>query len=232
MSAKETHETTLRLTQFSAILNAIAIASAMVIHRFSISELISVITKNGEKLSKLLEIVFHALLEGKDIALVERVKRLFPGNEYLELISGEEEIIIDACAGGYVISNDTLFVRVDHDLKNANEPSKPTPPTTVGVYRIQKSGGTLKQIFGSVTKRMELMELSLEQLQKFVLRHKRWLSKDGSTLVVHKNSKGEFFVSCVYLYGDGTPGVNIDQIDDVVCDAESCRHVIIPRLAL
>jgi len=222
-----------KFTQFITVLGFLSTALASIIDEFKISGLINCLKGKGKELSQYLRLVIQALIEGREIKIVERIRKLFPGNEYLKLIS-DEEIIIDECAGGYIITEDNItFSYIDPDFENyenANEPSEPTPPISVGVYELQKPG-TLQEIFDSVTKHTEIMELSLEQLQKFILRHKKWLPKNSATLIVYKNSKGKFFVAGVSIDDDGTLYVYVDRLAFVILwRAQRRPRVVLPKL--
>lgn len=56
-------------TQFVQVLNAVTTAVATAVEDFSITELISILAKNGEKLTQYLRLVFTALMTGQGLAL-------------------------------------------------------------------------------------------------------------------------------------------------------------------
>jgi hypothetical protein len=219
-------------TQIGEAINIFITALTTVIDEFKISDVINALKNKGDKLSHYLRLVIRAFMEDGEIKLFK--KQLFPGNEYLKLVSGDEKIIISACKGGYVITEDTAtFAYIDPDFKkykDANEPSKPTPSMRVGVYELQKTG-TSQEIFDSITKYTEIMELTLEQLVIFCIEHIELLSKNGSTSIVYKNSKNKFFVANVHVDDFGRLWVIVLRLkDDNEWNAESRHRVVLPEL--
>lgn len=161
------------------------------------------------------------------------VKKLFPGNEYLKLISGEKEITIDVCDGTELISEATdTFASIDSDFRNydANEKGGPTEATNVGVYELIKDSQFI-DFFNSVGVSLDKLCLTHHQIKKFINSHWNWLRTDGYATFFLFKSKGKFFVAFVYIRDDGALSVNVHRLErGGVWGAGDRRRVVLPQL--
>ena len=158
------------------------------------------------------------------------VKKLFSGNDYLKLISGEGEIIIDSCDGTEPLSEATdTFVSIDHDFENL-EKGGPTEAIKVGVYGLIKDS-QFTGFFNSVGVGLDKLCFTQHQIKKFVQKHRNWLRTNGYATFFLFKSKGKFFVAYVFIRDDGTLRVGVFRL---VCDAlwvaEYRPRVVIPQL--
>ena len=233
MGKKNNHGTASRTTQIATVMSYIITAAATVIDAFSISDLINCLNQNGEKLTKYLYLVMRALIEGGEIRIIKFVKRLFPGNEYLKLISGEQEIVIDSCDGTELLSEATdTFASIDSDFKNydANEKGSSTEATKVGVYELIKDS-QFTDFFNSVGVGLDKLCLTQHQIKKFVQKHRNWLRKDGYATFFLFKSKRKFFVACVIVLDDGALSVSVCRLEnDLLWDAQYRHRVVLPQL--
>jgi len=130
-------------------------------------------------------------------------------NEYLSLISGSKELILDAVDGSETLAEakDT-FVWIDSDLKNWNTDHKgpATEKTPVLVYEMAKDA-IFAQMFGSFSSDLRKLCLTQHQIKNFVRKHRNWLRSDGYATFFLFESNGEFFVAYVLV---DSVGLNVD----------------------
>ncbi len=168
------------------------------------------------------------------IGSVEKVvKKLFPGNEYLKLISGEKEIIIDVCDGTELLSEATdTFVSIDPDFRNydANEKGNTTEATKVGVYELIKDS-QFTDFFNSVGVGLDKLCFTHHQIKKFVNSHRNWLRANGYATFFLFKSEGKFFVSNVHVNVVGTLSVSVYRLElGLLWSAQGRPRVVIPQL--
>ncbi len=136
-------------------------------------------------------------------------------NLYLKLISGKIDIQLSACPGGQGTSlvHSKILVPMKPSVEgeslgsylqnmDIDYPQLPTPTDTLQVYEVTKEG-TLNQIIGSLNFSLEKLTLTQEQINKFCIEQRGWLSEEGFGtffLFCEKiNSEPEFYVACIYL---------------------------------
>ncbi len=182
---------------------------------------------------------FYSLKNAKKIKeiakiIVGNIKGiLFPGNEYLKLISLTEDIVIDPCDGSELLSDATdTFVYIDSDFKNydANEKGGATETIKVGVYELIKNS-RFADFFNSVSVSLDKLCFTQNQIKRFVKKHRNWLRTNGYATFFLFKSGGKFFVAGVYFNADVRLRVHVFRLeDDHVWHAE-CRHcVVLPQL--
>lgn len=161
------------------------------------------------------------------------VKKLFPGNEYLKLISGEEDITIDVCDGTELISEATdTFASIDSDFENygANEKGVATNATKVGVYELTKDS-QFADFFNSIGVALDKLCLTQAQIINFIRKHRNWLrTNEYATFFLFK-SGSKFFVAYVSFDVDGRLGVYVDRLGHGFVWRAGRRHrVVVPEL--
>lgn len=122
---------------------------------------------------------------------------IFPGNNYLKLLSVDDELIADACEDEVFEKADNVFTHIDPDFKRweANEKQKATPDTPFGVYELQKDG-TFQDFFTSVGQKLDSMCFTHGQVRSIVKKYRNWLRTEGYGNFFLFKSKGKFFRCC------------------------------------
>lgn len=175
--------------------------------------------KNGEKIKQVAKII------------VGNIKTIFPGNEYLELISGEE-LIIDACDGPELLSdaNDS-FANIESLHYDPKEKNRATKATKVGVYILMEDSRFI-DFFSSVGVDLNKLCLTKLQINKFVKKYRNWLRGEGhGTLFLSRESKNKFYVVLVRINEDEKLEKKYFPLDfESIWYGQIRRHVIIPEL--
>ena len=154
----------------------------------------------------------------------------FSGNEYLKLLSGNEQYIVSACEDKVIEESDGMFSYVDSDFAKygANEKGNATLDMPFDVYELQKSG-TFADFFTSVTGNLDAMCFTHGQIRSIVKRYRNWLRGDGWANFFLFKSKGKFFVAYVNVYADGALLARVRRFGhDGVWSAERHHRVFLP----
>ena len=153
--------------------------------------------------------------EGRTLvrACAEKIAEIVKGvqNEFLKLISANEQLILDECDGTEILADASdVFAYIDPDLRNwnADEKGPATDAAPVRVYEMTKDG-TYAQMFGSLSSDARKLCLTQAQIKGFVKKYRNWLMKDGYATFFLFESNGEFFVANVYVISVGELRVNV-----------------------
>jgi len=151
----------------------------------------------------------------------------------LRIISGSEELKLDAVDGNQTIYNSKgVFTSIDSDFKNygANTTGSATKETNVDVYEMVKDA-TFAQMFGSLGNDLDKLCLTQHQILNFISKHKNWLRSDGYATFFLFKSGENFFVANVYFDDDGSLGVDVFRFElDHVWDTKYRHRVVLPQL--
>jgi hypothetical protein len=133
-------------------------------------------------------------------------KRFFAGNDYLKLLYGKKELILDAQDGLRLISEQkNLFVYIDHNFARYGESEKreTTEKQKVQAYELIKDSD-FSNFFNSVGVALDKLCLTQAQIIDFLCKHKDWLCDNGYTTFFLFKSDSKFFVATVYCEDSGT----------------------------
>lgn len=176
-----------------------------------------------------MEMCLEAMKNRTNVAKV--VNSVF-ATEYLNLISGGQELVIDRYQGTRIIANSNdVFDFIDPNFRNwrADEIDvTDTPATPVNVFELTKDGN-LSDIFGSFSVDYNKLCLTQGQIIGFVEKYRAWLRTDGFGTFFLFKSHGKFFVASVGFFSDVTLGVGVYGLeDDGVFDADCRRRFVVP----
>jgi hypothetical protein len=216
-----------------------AIVSGMGVFTSIISGLAGIVKKHGGTMKDIYRL---ATPDGSET--LEEIARIIVGgadktkSEYLKLISGNEELILDAVDGSETLAGaKDIFVWVDPDLRNWNTDNKgpatgKTPVTPVQVYEIVKDVA-YAQMFGSLSSDdLRKLCLTQHQIENFVRKYRNWLRTDGYATFFLFKSNNEFFVAHVYVDPDGLR-VYVRRFEDShVWHADYRRRLVVPATGL
>ena len=153
--------------------------------------------------------------EGRTLvrACAEKIAEIVKGvqNKFLELISVNEQLILDECDGTEILVDASdVFAYIDPDLRNwnADEKGPATDAAPVRVYEMTKDG-TYAQMFGSLSSDARKLCLTQAQIKGFVKKYRNWLRKDGYATFFLFESNGEFFVAHVRVGSGGKLEVRV-----------------------
>ena len=154
-------------------------------------------------------------------------------NEFLQLISKNEEIIIDACDGTHLFADakETFKLGIHGDFKNwdINKPGKSTQKTAMQVHETAK-GATFAQMFDSFGVDLDKLYLTQHQIKIFCEVHKNWLRTGGYGNFFLFKVDSQFFVARVYVES-GELGVDVYLFEfSYVWNADNRHRVIVPKL--
>jgi hypothetical protein len=152
----------------------------------------------------------------------------------LKLISGAEELKLDAVDGTRTIANSKgVFSYIDPDFKGygVNEKSVDTKETQIEVYELTKDANFAK-IYGSTGREMDTMCVTQHQILNFIAKHRNWLRTEGYGTFFLFKMNGEFFVADVDFDVDGSLRVFVFRFGyDYVWIGSYRRRFVLPQLA-
>ena len=132
-------------------------------------------------------------------------------NERLELISGEEPLVLDSDDGQETPAQATdVFRYIDCNFKvwRCNVAAPPTKETAVQVYELIRNS-TFRELFGGFGVAIDSLAFTQGQIKQFAKLYPNWLKKAGNgTFFLFKVGK-EFFVAAAYFFSDGRIGVRV-----------------------
>lgn len=169
-------------------------------------------------------------------ACAEKIAKSVKGvlSDFLELISGNESLILDPVDGKETLTvAKDVFAYIDSDFKNygAGEKGPATEATPVRVYELTKDA-TFPQLFGSLSSDVNKLCLTQAQIKGFVKKYRNWLRVDGYATFFLFESNKNFFVACVHVLSDGTLKVFVYRlVYSSVWFAEDRHRVVVPQLA-
>ncbi len=214
-----------------------AIASGMGVFVSIISSLVELVKKFGGTM----ENIYHLVTPEGRVTL-EKIAQIIVGevekvqNEFLKLISGDENLTIDAVDGSEIIagSDDMFEAGIDSDFVKwgANERGVATVETPVDVHELVKNA-TFTQMFGSLSADVSRFCLTQHQIKTFIKNHRNWLRTDGYATLFLFKSNNQFFVANVYLRSDGRLAVCVYEFArDRVWTAGYRYRIVVPQLAV
>lgn len=115
----------------------------------------------------------------------------------LRLISGGEELILDAVNGSVMLFGaKDVFAWSDPDFENwgANEPGQATVETPIEVHEMVKDA-TFAQMFGELNADVGKLCLTQHQIENFARKHRNWLRTGGYGTFFLFKANGHFFVA-------------------------------------
>ncbi|HBO16475.1 MAG: hypothetical protein UR69_C0003G0088 [Candidatus Moranbacteria bacterium GW2011_GWE2_35_2-] len=210
-----------------------AIVSAMGVFTAIISTLVELVKKFGGTMENIYRL---AIPEG--LVTLEEVARVIVGavkvkNEFLCLIFGGENLIIDECNGREILADASdVFDWIDSDFRSwgADEQGPATKKTPVQVYELEKDG-KFPQIYGAHSSDLDKLCLTQHQIKKFVQKCRDWLRTDGYGTFFLFKSKGHYFVAGVGFDSGGRLWVSVHRLENVyVWDAENRYRFVFPQL--
>ncbi len=165
-------------------------------------------------------------------AAVKVVKEM--KNEFVRLISGGEELVLDECDGSETLAEASdLFAFRDLDLKNweTNKKGQATGKTPVQVYEMGKDG-MFSQLFSFPDSDVRKLCFSQHQIKNFVRKYRDRLRKDGYATFFLFEENNELFVADVYFHDDGRLDVHVDRFEyTLVWRADYRLRLVFPQLA-
>jgi hypothetical protein len=216
-----------------------AIASGMGVFVSIISSLVELVKKFGGTMENI-----YRLATPEGSATLEKIAQIIVGegevekvqNDFLNLISAGENLILDECDGSAIIagSEDMFEAGIDSDFVSwgANEKGMSTSETLVEVYEMAKNA-TFAQMFGSLSADANRLCLNQHQIKNFIRKYRSWLRTDGYATLFLFKSNNQFFVALVYLNSGGRLYVRVDRLeDDGVWCAENRNRLVVPQLAV
>ncbi len=158
-------------------------------------------------------------------------------DEFLKLLSGDEEIIINACDGRETIASATdVFpsgTSFDfRDLLSKTNSCASTNIAPVQVYEMTQEA-TLLQLFNSLSTSTDLNDLCLtqHQIKLFCKDCSNWLLKGGCGTFFLFKIDGVILVALVFMFSDGLFIAVYDIECKFVWDIKnSHRRVVVPKL--
>ena len=154
-------------------------------------------------------------------------------NEFLRLISGDEEVVIGATDGMDTIAEakSTFSGWIDRDFVGygTNVSGRPTKSTKTQVFEMTKNG-TFAQIFGGFGENLDRLCLTQSQIIRFVKGHEKWLRTDGYGTFFLFKENGEFFVAFVYRFVGVLEVFACRLSYDDVWGAEYRLRVVVPKI--
>ncbi len=151
----------------------------------------------------------------------------------LRLISGGEQLMLDACDGKRTIAGATdIFSYIDPDLKNwgTDVEDEATPATAVAVHEMVKDGN-LAEIFTSLSGDVRKLALTQDQILNFVKKHRNWLRQDGWATLFLFRAGGKLFVAYVFVDSGGGLLVYVLRFEfGLVWRAGVRRRLVVPQL--
>lgn len=218
----ERHRTALTEGQLAEFLGAGVKALTLIANDLG-SELAHNWANNGQAMQ-------HAFISA--LAPLEREQK--KKNPFLKLLSGGENLILDACDGKITIAQArNIFSWIDPDFKNWNtdNPGSATEKTPVIVYEMRKDA-TFSQMFGSFEQNLSNLCLEQDQILNFVQKYRNWLRKDGYATFFLFKANNNFFVAYVSVFSDGKLRVSVYGFEySYVWDADYGRCLVVPQLA-
>ncbi len=212
-----------------------AISSGMGVFVTIISGLVELVKSFGGSIEDLYHL---GTPEGRQ--KLEAVARIIVGElkemktEFLRLISGSENLILDACSGAEILADaNDIFSYIDSDLRKwgADQKGQATAGTPVKVYEIEKDA-MFSQMFNSLSNDPRRLCLSQNQIISFVNKYRNWLRTDGYGTFFLFESSGQFFVAHLFFFSVGTLRVSVARFgDSFVWSAESRHRLVAPQLA-
>lgn len=152
----------------------------------------------------------------------------------LKLISGNDELTIDATDGTEVLADaNDVFGWIDGNFKNwgADEAGVATEETAIDIYEMEQDVN-FAQIAASVSFDVKRLCLTQAQIKGFAKKHRKWLLKDGYATFFFFKSHGQFFVADVGVDSCGVLGCLVFRFDrSGVWRAICRRRMVVPRLA-
>lgn len=213
-----------------------AIMSGMGVFSAIISNLVELVKRFGGTMENI-----YRLATPEGFETLEAVAQLIVSgvaeikNEFLNLISTDHSLILDACDGSEIIagSEDMFKASIDSDFVNwgADELGASTLETPVEVHEMIKNG-TFAQLFGSLSGDIDKLCLTQAQIKGFVRKYRQWLRNDGSATFFLFKSYGNFFVAYVDVNSCGRLYVRVLRFEyDYVWHAEYRHRFVVPQLA-
>lgn len=215
--------------------------SAMVSGMNFATEFITDLFKAVVKLGGTEEQIFESLKTGSEFIskcaemIVQKKDEI--KDKILCLISGSEQIIIDAVDGSQTLAQakkDVFNGYVDPDFKNyGTDNSGPrTDKTTVLVYEMGEDAN-FSRMFNSLNTDLNKLCLTQHQIKQFCRQHRQWLRTNGYATFFLFKENNEFFVAFVRLFSDDKLKVFVYRLEyDVVWYASRRPRLVVPQLQL
>ena len=208
-----------------------AIVSAMGVFQAFISELVELVKKFGGSVENIYRLVTP---EGRKT--LEKIARIIADepNQFLQLISSNESLILDAVDGTETLAKaKDIFAYIDSNFRGwgIDEKGPATKEMAVDVHELVKDA-TFSQMFGGLNADTNRLCLTQHQIKNFVKKHRGWLRTEGYATFFLFKSKDNFFVAYVYFHSDDSLFVRVYRFEHSrVWDAEYRPRVVVPRLA-
>ncbi|MDB4984804.1 MAG: hypothetical protein JWM20_983 [Patescibacteria group bacterium] len=159
-------------------------------------------------------------------------------NEFTELISGSEEIIIDECRGSDILENTEGLFHINEEsfrkfkLKLADEisPNIPTDKISAEVYQ-RKKDATLLQMFGSFGTDISTLCMSWKQIKIFCKKHPMWLCGGGFGTLFITKINGEYAVASLNLVPSIGLRMSAFPLEEKYVFSWGFQHLVVPRLS-
>jgi hypothetical protein len=135
-------------------------------------------------------------------------------NERLELISGEEPLVLDSDDGQETLSQATdVFRYIDSNFKHwrCDVAAPATNKNAVQVYEIVRDS-TFEELFGGFGVALDALSLTQSQIKQFVKHNRDWLKQGGNGTFFLFKAGNEFFVAAAYFFSDGRLGVRLRSL--------------------
>jgi len=151
----------------------------------------------------------------------------------LRLISGNEQIMIEASDGKATIANakNTFKSFIDADFKNwgLNTSGSATPEMLLDVHEITENAN-FAQIFTGLNSDLDKLVMTQAQIIRFCEKHPTWLRQGGYSTFFLIKENNEYFVVHVYVHSGGLH-VDVSRFENgIVWGAGYLHRLVAPQL--
>ncbi len=146
----------------------------------------------------------------------------------LKLISGNEQLIIDAADGTEIVAGASEVC--DLCIGGADKQGETAGEIAVDVFEMQKDAN-FAQMAASLSSNVEDLRLTWAQIVGFARKHSVWLRKDGFATFFIFKSHGQFSVLNAFFFGDVLMWYIYPLDFPLVWRADSRPRVVVPKLA-
>ncbi len=128
------------------------------------------------------------------------LKNIQTETEFLKLISGETELLLEALSAKNIADDRTVFKSGQNAFKMWNVDSTRSKPTAVSVFETTQEA-TASQLFKSFNCDLDALCLTQHQIMRFSQKFPDWIVYDNATLFLIQGCKDEeYFVVHIVKY--------------------------------
>lgn len=161
------------------------------------------------------------------------VKELVVANQVVRLISGGEQLMLDACDGKRtIVRASDIFVHIGSHFKNwyMDIAGKATPKTSMAVYEIIEDVNFVR-MFTSLSGDVNRLVLTQDQILNFIEKYRNWLRQDDWATFFFFSVGDELFVALTRIFFDGKVRVSVRRFGyGGIWLAFGRQRLVIPQL--